>query len=153
MRLTLLCFVVTLAVLPMVQGQVSAQAPTPGATSDPPTASPSTSTSTSSVATPLSPNAPAYSVDRVRRELRQVPRTTTVEKQDGLKLEYYIQVFGSAPKVDFFKNYNLKTGTIPWGAPTHADMLEQMTPQEYRKPVADIPSMLIWLGQQLSKKK
>jgi hypothetical protein len=102
---------------------------------------------------PLSPNAPAYSVDRVKRELRQVPPTTITERRDGLKLEYYVQVFGSAPQINFFKDFDIKNGPVPFTAPTHADMLEQMTPQQYRQNVADIPAFLKWLGQQLSKKK
>lgn len=112
------------------------------------------STSTSAPATnPLAPNTDPYSVDRVKRELKQLPPTTITEHQDGLKLEYYIQVFGSAPKIDLFKDFDLKNGPVPFTAPTHADMLEQMTPQQYRHNVADIPSLLVWLGQQLSKKK
>jgi hypothetical protein len=104
-------------------------------------------------AKPLSPDTEPYSVERVRRELRLLPPTTTTEQQHGLKLEYYIQVFGSAPRIDFFKDFDVKNGPVPFSAPTHADMLEQMTPQQYRHPVADVPSLLVWLGQQLSKKK
>jgi hypothetical protein len=95
-----------------------------------------------------------YSVDRVKRELKQLPPTTITEKHDGLKLAYFIQVFGTAPEIQFFKGVDLKNGPVPFPTPpTHADMLEQMTPQQYRHNVADIPSLLVWLGQQLKKKK
>lgn len=138
MRLTALSLAAVITVLPALQPGVSAQPPSNGEAKPRP---------------PLSTEGPGYSVERVRRELRQLPPTTTTERRDGLKLEYYIQVFGAAPKIDFFKNYDLKNGPVPFTAPTHADMLEQMTPQQYRHPVADIPSLLMWIGQQLSKKK
>jgi hypothetical protein len=108
---------------------------------------------TTTTSNPFSTAGPPYSVERVKRELRQLPPTTITEKQDGLKLEYYIQVFGTAPKIDFFKGVDLKNGPVPFTAPTHADMLEQMTPQQYRHKEAYIPSLLVWLGQQLTKKK
>ena len=141
MRLTLLAVVGVLACAQSAAaaGQASSSA------------APQASTTTSA---PLSPANPPYSVERVKRELRQLPPTTITEKQDGLKLAYYIQVFGSAPTIDFFKGIDLKQGPVPFKAPpTHAEMLEQMTPQQYRHPVADIPSLLVWLGQQMKKKR
>jgi hypothetical protein len=93
-----------------------------------------------------------YSVDRVRRQLRLLPPTTIVERRDGLKLEYYIQVYGQAPPIDLFKEFNVKTGPVPNSAPTHADMLEQMTPQEFRAPAMDLNSLFAWITKQLSRK-
>src|SRR5262245_27652976 len=74
-------------------------------------------------------------VNRIQRQLRQ---TTVREERDGLNLRYIVDVYGRAPQLELFtKQDNLKEGAVPYGAPTHQDMLNQMTPQEYRAPAAD----------------
>jgi hypothetical protein len=101
-------------------------------------------------ATATGADALPVSLDRIKRKLAQRPATTTTQTQHGLKLEYYIQVYGVAPRIDLFTDFNLKNGPVPFSGPTHADMLEQMTPQEFRTPPFDISSLLSWI---LSKQK
>jgi hypothetical protein len=55
------------------------------------------------------------------------------EERNGLNLRYYVDVFAKAPNIVLFtKEDNLQYGQVPHSAPTHSDMLEMMTPREYR---------------------
>jgi hypothetical protein len=45
------------------------------------------------------------------------------------------------------------TGRAPSGAPTHRQILEQITPQEYRAPAADFGSLFRWLADKAKDKK
>ena len=69
-------------------------------------------------------------LDRVQRKLQQ---TSVREERDGLNLRYIIEVFGQAPPlVVFTPEDNLVNGPVPHGAPTHREMIEHVTPKEYR---------------------
>ncbi|HEY6360232.1 MAG TPA: hypothetical protein VIX63_03970 [Vicinamibacterales bacterium] len=84
-------------------------------------------------------------LERIQRELRQ---STLTEERDSLKLRYQIEVFGRAPEIRFFTpEDNLTTGPVPYGAPTHQEMIQHVTPQEYRSPVMDFSSLFRWLAQ------
>lgn len=55
------------------------------------------------------------------------------EERDGLNLRYFVDVFAKSPTLVLLtKDDNLYYGQVPNSAPTHADMLEMMTPREYR---------------------
>ena len=55
------------------------------------------------------------------------------EERDGLNLRYFVDVFAKAPNIVLFtKEDNLLYGGVPRSAPTHSDMLEMMTPRQYR---------------------
>jgi len=83
-------------------------------------------------------------LDRVQRGLRQ---SSIREEREGLNLRYIIEVFGQAPPFVFFtKEDNLLSGPVPHGAPTHREMLEHVTPREYRAPAADIGALIRWLA-------
>jgi hypothetical protein len=69
----------------------------------------------------------------VRRIERQFRQGQTREERNGLDLRYYVDVFAKAPQIKLFtKADNLEYGQAPYGGPTHNQMLEQMTPREYR---------------------
>lgn len=51
-----------------------------------------------------------------------------------LRLEYHIDVYGTAPALRFFTGQDLVYGSVPGSAPTHSDMLHMFTPQEFRAP-------------------
>jgi hypothetical protein len=87
---------------------------------------------------------------RIQRELKQ-----SAERDDstGLHIQYVIDVYGRAPRIEFFtKEDNLQTGPVPYGGPTHQEMLRVMTPQEFRAPAADLSVLLRWLAEQAKKK-
>jgi hypothetical protein len=88
-------------------------------------------------------------INRIHRQLRQ---TTVREERDGLNLRYIVDVYGQAPRIELFtKEDNLRDGRAPWGAPTHQDMLQIMTPQEYRSPAANFGNLFMWLADKAKK--
>lgn len=91
------------------------------------------------------------SVERIGRQLRQ---TTVREERDGLNLRYVVDVYGTAPRIEFFtRQDNLLSGPVPYGAPTHQDILQVITPQEFRAPAADFGNLLRWLADKAKDKK
>jgi hypothetical protein len=90
-------------------------------------------------------------VERIQRQLRQ---TTVREEIDGLHLRYTIDVYGRAPNIELFtREDNLQKGPVPYGAPTHSDILQAITPQEYRAPAADFGALFRWLADKAKDKK
>ena len=86
---------------------------------------------------------------KVTRELRQSAAT---ESRNGLNLRYRVAVYGQAPHIELFtKEDNLGYGPAPYGAPTHQEMINHVTPQEYRAPYADIGSLIRWLNEKSKK--
>jgi len=89
-------------------------------------------------------------IQRIERKLRQ---TSVREERDGLNLRYIIDVYGQAPRIELLtKQDNLRNGPVPYGAPTHQDMLQIMTPQEFRAPVADFGGLFRWLADKAKDK-
>jgi len=83
---------------------------------------------------------------------RRLQRSAEREERDGLNLKYFVDVYGQAPPLQFFtKQDNLQAGPVPYGAPTHQQMLEMMTPKEYRAPVADFGALARWLVSKARK--
>jgi hypothetical protein len=89
-------------------------------------------------------------VQRIQRKLRQ---TSIREERDGLNLRYIIDVYGQAPILQLFtKQDNLFYGPVPYGGPTHREMIDIVTPQEFRAPVADFGSLFRWLADKSKDK-
>src|ERR1043165_7785957 len=69
----------------------------------------------------------------------QLRQTAATESHNGLHIRYTVDVYGQAPRIDLFtKQDNLATGPVPYGAPSHREMIEHVTPIEYRAPYADL---------------
>jgi hypothetical protein len=81
---------------------------------------------------------------RIQRQLRQ---STVRDESQGLRLRYIVDVYGQAPRIELFPNrdYSL-TGPAPYGGPTHNDLLQIITPQEYRAPAANFGNLFRWLS-------
>jgi hypothetical protein len=80
---------------------------------------------------------------RVQRALRT---SQTQEAREGLNLKYLVSVYGQAPRIKLFtKADNLVFGRAPYGGPTHSEILEVITPKEFRAPVADVGALFRWL--------
>ena len=85
-------------------------------------------------------------LSRVRRELTAV--TTERRDEDGLNLRYEIQVYGRAPEIRLFvPGDNLTTGPVPYGAPTHQEIIRHITPKEFSSPVMDFNGLFRWLAE------
>lgn len=88
-------------------------------------------------------------LERIQRQLQQ---TADREERDGLNLRYYVNVTTQAPPLVLFRREDdLVNGPVPYGGPTHREMLEQMTPKEFRTPAADFSALLRWLAERANK--
>jgi hypothetical protein len=100
--------------------------------------------------TPVDVSRLPIDLSKVTRQLRQAPAS---EAHTALRIRYAIEVYGAAPRLQFYtREDNLVAGPVPYGAPTHRDMLNQMTPIEYRAPVMDFGALMRWLTDKTSKK-
>jgi len=69
------------------------------------------------------------SLDRIRRLLRETPPTTLSGTSSLLKLEFYIEVVGRPPRIEFFKDFNIGRGTaVQYGGMTHAEFMKVTAP-------------------------
>lgn len=84
------------------------------------------------------------SLSRIRRELAQAESASQVGQHP--KIEYVVEVFGQAPKIDLLRDFPL-VGPTPFGAPTHADVLQALTPQAFRTPAFPVSALAIWAAQ------
>ena len=114
----------------------------------------SAGTAQSSTAQPAAPSAPApvgttgigpeipvavsgIDVTRLPIDLKRIEQRFRQgqirEERNGLNLRYFVEVFAKSPALVLLTPQdNLVYGAVPGSAPTHADMLEMMTPREYR---------------------
>lgn len=96
-------------------------------------------------------------VDRLPIDLQRIERQLRLgiaerEEFDGVRLRYFVDVFGAAPRIELFApNENLTTGPVPWGAPTHREMVDQVTPKEFRSPPMDFSAVMRWFSEKLGK--
>jgi len=69
----------------------------------------------------------------LKRIERQFQQSKIREERNGLNLRYFVEVFAPAPKLVIIRpEDNVEKGQAPYGAPTHRDMLDMMTPQHFR---------------------
>lgn len=88
---------------------------------------------------------------RIQRELRQ---SAERDENEGLRLRYFVDVYGQAPPLVIFgPEDNLVEGPVPYGAPTHREMIEQNTPIDYRPIPWDLNSVFRWLSERMKKSK
>ena len=93
---------------------------------------------------PIDPN-------RISRQLRQ---SSIREERDGINLRYFVEVYAQAPRIQLFtREDNLLTGPVPYGAPTHQQILDVITPREHRSPAMDFNSLFYWLANKAKKDK
>jgi hypothetical protein len=77
---------------------------------------------------------------RIKRELRTLPPSTA---KTPLKLEYYVEVQGLAPQIPLFRPGELTSGPVPYGAPTHSDMMDHVTPEAFKAGTVPVSSLAI----------
>jgi hypothetical protein len=121
--------------------------------SSPPPASPQENNPAS---TPQNKSASAPSVDaskmgvslsRIQRELKNA-EVREDRRDNPLSLEFHVEVYGTAPKIDLLKDYPL-IGPVPYGAPTHQEVIDFLTPEEFRSPMIPFSSLAVWAAQKL----
>jgi|SoiMethySBSTD1v2_1073268.scaffolds.fasta_scaffold00492_8 hypothetical protein len=90
-------------------------------------------------------------LERIQRQLRQ---STVRDESEGLRLRYVVDVFGQAPRIELFGNRDFSlTGPAPYGGPTHNDILQVITPQEFSAPAANFGNLFRWLSDKAKKDK
>jgi hypothetical protein len=106
-----------------------------------------------SASPPRSPSSPTeqYGLNLARIQ-RGLQRSAERQEGEGLNLRYYVNVYAPAPSIQLFtRQDNLAFGPAPYGAPTHRDMMNMITPQEFRAPVADFSGLARWLANRAKK--
>jgi hypothetical protein len=101
----------------------------------------------------VDPSKMGIDLSRIRRELAEPEPAGAAE--DPLRLKFRVEVVGTAPKIDFLEGFNVD-GPVSYGPPTHQEVLDQLTPQEYRSPTVPIFGLAVAAAQKLyqySKKK
>jgi hypothetical protein len=71
---------------------------------------------------------------------------------DAMRLEFNVQVYGQAPKIEVLKGVDLFNGAVPGTAPSHGQMIEHWTPQIYRTPGLPISALAAWAAQHFWEK-
>jgi hypothetical protein len=124
-----------------------------GTSAQTPAADPATEPKQETAAAPaVDPAKLPVSLDRIRLELADKPATKT----SGLKIQETIEVVAPAPKAEQFlwdpETAKLATGPVPYGAPTHKDFINLVTPQEFKNYPMDLNALVQWLLQHLAEK-
>ena len=93
------------------------------------------------------------SLERIQRGQR-ITESRDKEKRAGtaLRLEYQVQVYGVAPRIEVLKGVDLFNGQVPGSAPSHRQFIEYVTPQIYRTPVMPVSALAGWAAAQLWQK-
>ena len=94
----------------------------------------------------VDPSKMGVSFSRIKRELVQAQ----AEDQDPntLKLTFTVQVMGTAPRIDLLEGFAVE-GPVPYGPPTHREVLDVLTPREFRSPVVPIYGLAMIAAQKL----
>jgi hypothetical protein len=107
---------------------------------------------------PAAATAPAAAADSTQYGLnlariqRGLQKSAERQEYDGLNLRYYVNVSAPSPSIKLFTPLdNLLYGQAPYGGPTHREMMDLITPREYRAPVADFSGVARWLANRSKK--
>jgi hypothetical protein len=118
----------------------AAQSPAPASAPLTPPQVPATQAAPSSKDVP-DINALGVSFDRIKQLLGEKKPT---DDKNGLKLNYFVEVVAVAPPIQIFTPQEVApVGPIPWGAPTHADIVDQLTPIEFKGGVMPVSALAI----------
>jgi hypothetical protein len=92
---------------------------------------------------------PPVSLKRIKRALQEAESNPPANR---LRLSYYVAVIGENKRVSILKDFDAMHGPVPFSAPTHQELFEQVTPREFRPPAADLLGAAVWLGTKLAQK-
>jgi hypothetical protein len=85
------------------------------------------------------------SMSRIQKGLRLSEARERSSAATSLKLEYQVQVYGAAPRIDILQDFNVgPNAPLSYGAPTHSDFIRQWTPQAYRSPRWPLGALAGW---------
>lgn len=99
---------------------------------------------------PLTADEIPISFDRVRRELDRALRAPNAGR--ALRLNDYVTVYARLPPLDLIENtFDLSQGPIPHGAPTRIEMLNAMTPREWRTQGVNLANVIGWTVRRINR--
>jgi len=82
-------------------------------------------------------------LDRLQQKVKE---SVAREENTGFTLRYTVDVFAPAPRIQLFQpDDNLRFGAPRFAVPTHQQMMDVVTPQEFRSPVMDFSNLMRWL--------
>jgi hypothetical protein len=100
----------------------------------------------------IDPTKLGVSLTRIQKGLRLAEVKDKAAGQ-GLRLEFNVQVFGVAPRIDVIPDgEDLVFGVVPDSAPTHREYLEFVTPQIFRTPTMPISTFAAWAAKWMADK-
>ena len=92
------------------------------------------------------------SLSRIQKGLR-LAEVKDRETRQGLRLEFNVQVFGVAPRIDVIPDgEDLVFGPVPGTAPSHPQFLEFVTPQIFRTPTMPISAFAVLAAKWMTDK-
>lgn len=91
------------------------------------------------------------SLSRIQRGLF-IAESRDKQGSNAMHLEFNVQVYGQAPKIEVLKGVDLSNGAVPGSAPSHRQMIEHLTPQIYRTPGMPISALAMWAAQRFWEK-
>ena len=95
---------------------------------------------------PPSAESLGVSLKSIRRQLKDAPKTKK-GSGTGMRYDFFVDVFGTRPAIDFFKDFDLSTGGgVRWGGATHQEILDAVTPFPFRNYGAGVD--LLSIGRQ-----
>lgn len=101
---------------------------------------------------PVDPSKMGISLDRIVKGLH-FEEMREKRTDSPLRLEFQVQVFGAAPRIDVLQGYDISASSpLPYGAPTHQDFISHWTPQAFKSPAMDISSLAVWAIGQLTQR-
>jgi hypothetical protein len=91
------------------------------------------------------------SLSRIQRGLF-IAESRAKQDGDAVRLQFNVQVYGTAPKIEVLKGVDLSNGAVPGSAPSHRQMIEFVTPQIYRSPTMPVSALAFWAAQHFWEK-
>jgi hypothetical protein len=100
---------------------------------------------------PIDPTRLGVSLSKIEKGLF-IAAEREAQSGGGLRLEFNVQVYGMAPKIEVLKGVDLSSGGVPGSAPTHRQMMEFVTPAIYRSPTMPVSALALWAKTALWQK-
>lgn len=90
-------------------------------------------------------------ISRIQKGLR-LAESKEKDTRPGMRLEFNVQVYGLAPRIEVLKGIDLFNGAVPGTAPSHGQMIEFWTPPIYRTPTMPVSALAMWAAKHFWEK-
>jgi len=100
----------------------------------------------------IDPTKLGVSLSKIQRGLFIADAREKRKNESGIHLEFNVQVYGQAPKIEVLKGVDLFNGAVPGTAPSHRQMIDYWTPEIYRPPGLPISALAFWAAQHFLEK-